>query len=220
MELVKGLKIRTEILKYSLLIEKFISILLSNLININDSKASKSLGNKSGNLSFNQKVHLLIDIKALDNKEKSKFTTFMSVRNQFMHNFEADSYENCYKNIDGADKFLFKTYNKDEELSKENQLENVTKQLADDVIKITSKLWEKVEEKVGEKIKSEMLEEYKSHSIKAISEIEKIFNSAYDEKAEKGEKTINISELKKLGSKISGIYYSTVLKEMSEDEKK
>jgi len=219
MELVKGIEIRTEILQYSLLIENFTSIFLSNLLNIPDFKASKSLGNKSGNLSFNQKIELLIDIQALEKKEKSKFLTFMSVRNQFMHNFDANSYENCFENIDGADKFILRNFPQDELLTKENQLKNATKQLANDVVTITVKLLDKVKEKIEEKVKSEISEDYQKNSIKAISEIEKALNLSYDKKVEKGEKTIDIAEIKELGSKIRKIYYKIVIDEMKEKKK-
>ncbi|MDP3445793.1 MAG: hypothetical protein Q8T08_23275, partial [Ignavibacteria bacterium] len=108
------MNIRVDILQYSLMVENFSSIFLSTLLDIPDFKESKSLGNRSGNLSFNQKIDLLIDIQAIEKKEKSKFSNFMSIRNQFMHNIDADSYENCLKNIEGADKFLLKTYPQDE----------------------------------------------------------------------------------------------------------
>jgi hypothetical protein len=219
MELVKGMQIRTEILQYSLLIENFSSIFLSNLLNITDYRLSKSIGNKSSNLSFKQKIDLLIDIQALENKEKNKFSHFMAIRNQFMHNLEANSYENCFKNLDGAEKFLLKTFPQDFKLSKEKQLEFATKKLAEDVITITVKLMEKIEEKIREKVNSEMLERYQENSTIAITEIENKINSAFTEKLQKGEETINLKELKELGSYIRKIYYRMVIEKTIESKK-
>ena len=209
--LAKGIEIRTEILKYSLLIERLSSMFLSELLNIKDFKKSQSLGNKSGNLSFNQKIGLLIDIQALSEKEKSKFVTFMSIRNQLMHNFDADSYEKCFKNINGVDNFLLRIYPQKEEFNKESKLKNATKELVNDVVAITAKLLEKVEEKIQKEVKSQILEDYQKDSIKAISQIEKTFNDAYEKKVKSGEKSINIEELKKLGSKIKSIFYRIVI---------
>ncbi len=210
MEFVKGMNIRTDILSYSLMVENFSSIFLSTLLDISDFKESKSLGNKSGNLSFNQKIDLLIDIKALNKKEKSKFLTFMSIRNQFMHNIDADNYENCLKNIDGAEKFLLKTYPQEDKLTKETQLENATKKLSSEVVDITIKLLSKIKEKIEKEVKSELLEKYQKNSIEAISKIETAFNSIYDEKVQKGVETISIEELKHLGSEMRRIYYKII----------
>ncbi|HCY40802.1 MAG TPA: hypothetical protein DHV48_05525 [Prolixibacteraceae bacterium] len=210
MEFVKGMNIRTDILSYSLMVENFSSIFLSTLLDISDFKESKSLGNKSGNLSFNQKIDLLIDIKALDKKEKSKFQIFMSIRNQFMHNIAADNYENCLKNIDGAEKFLLKTYSQDNKLAKEIQLENATKELSKEVVEITINLLSKVKEKIEKEVKSQLFEKYQKNSIEAISKIETEFNSIYNEKVEKGVKMISLEELKQLVSEMRRLYYQII----------
>jgi len=210
MNIVKGMNIRVDILQYSLMVENFSSIFLSTLLDITEYKESKSLGNKSGNLSFNQKIDLLIDIQAIEKKEKSKFLIFMSIRNQFMHNIDADSYENCLRNIEGADKFILKTYPQDEKLNKETQLENATKKLANDVAEITLKLLDKVKDKFEKKAKSELLEKYQKNSMEAISKIEKALNSVYDEKMRNGEKTVDVEEFKRLGSKMMSVYYNII----------
>lgn len=215
MELVKGLEIRTEVLRYSLIIENFTSIFLGSLLNIPDHKKSKSLGNKSGNLSFNQKIQLLIDIQALDPKEKKKFLVFMSIRNQFMHNNDADCYESCFNNIDGADNFILKIYPQDKKLSKEKQLAIAFRKLSNDIVSTTVQLYEKVEEKFRKQIESKMLAEYKKNSNNAISEIEKMINKVFDKKIDDDENSIDSSKLKNLGSKIRRIYYRHMIDGMS-----
>lgn len=211
MKLVKGINARSEVLEYSLMIENLCSFFLSGLLGISDYKKSKSLGNTGSSLSFNQKVELLIDIQALDSKEKSKYMTFMSIRNQFMHNIDADSYEKCFNHLKGTDNFLLAAYPQDSTWTKEKQLENATRDLAHDVITITVNLMEKVKEKIGEKVKNEMLEEYQEASMSAITAIEKAINSVYENKVKKGVKTIGIEELKDLGSEVRSIFYKIIL---------
>lgn len=219
MSVVEGLDVRTKILEYSLIVENWTSIFLSTLLDIPDYKQTKSLGNKSGNLSFNQKIDLLIDIQALDKKEKKKFLIFMSIRNQFMHNFDANTYENCFSNIDGANNFILKTYPQNELLDMEDKLRSATKELADEVVDITLKLLDKIKDKFKEKAKAEILEEYQINSSIAITEIEKAFNSVYDTKVKSNEKTINIEELKELGTLMRRIYIQKVINKISKDKK-
>src|SRR5688572_19762225 len=95
-----GIEKRQNILNVSLLVENFTSLFLSRLLEIQDHRKTISFGNKSSSLSFNQKVNILIDIGALNATDKIKFQTFMEIRNQFMHNIDADSYENCFKYLD------------------------------------------------------------------------------------------------------------------------
>lgn len=113
---------RIPILKMALLIEAIISDLVANLLGIADYKTAKSLS-KSSSLSFYQKIILLIDIGALDKKAQNIFTKFMEIRNTFMHDIWADTYEKCIARTDGLDNWLLKTYPQLELLSKEEQLE-------------------------------------------------------------------------------------------------
>jgi hypothetical protein len=125
--------IRIQILRSSLLVEGVISHFLGGLLDIKDVRNSISLGNKGSTLSFNQKVHLLIDIGALPKDTKAKFKAFMEIRNQFMHNIEAKSYETCLSFTEGTDKFLLKTYPQDPKFSKEEQFKNAVSILSTDV---------------------------------------------------------------------------------------
>jgi hypothetical protein len=96
---------RVEMLNLSLHMERLSSIFLAALFRI-DMSESKSFGNTSSALSFNQKITLLSDIKAIPKDSKKKFEYFMSIRNQFMHNIDADNYINCFKFLDFGDAFL------------------------------------------------------------------------------------------------------------------
>lgn len=83
---------RLNILEKSLDLEWLLSNTLSKLFRIENQIESVSFGNKSQSLSFNQKVNLLIDSKAINKTEKRYLRCFMELRNQFIHNKGIDSY--------------------------------------------------------------------------------------------------------------------------------
>jgi hypothetical protein len=168
-----GLNERQEILTFALLLENFSSIFLSGLLGIKDYQNSKCFGNTNSNLSFNQKINLLIDIGALSSNERNKFITFMEIRNQFMHNLSADSYESCYSFLVGKEKFVLKTYPQDTTLTKEEQLKKATVKLADDILKKTIDLMEKVKEKIEKEVRTELLEKMQPVLLKKIEEMSK-----------------------------------------------
>ncbi|MCK8143412.1 hypothetical protein MW871_16085 [Flavobacterium sp. I-SCBP12n] len=213
-DLNKGIEIRSEILQYSLLIEDFTSSLLGQLLNIKDYKKTKSLGNQSGNLSFNQKVNLLIDIDALNEEERSKFIAFMEIRNQFMHNINAKDYESCFGFLKGKSTYILKLFPQDKSLPLEEQLKNATSQLSDSVIQSTVMLTEKVIEQIRKKSTAFVLEKFKKNSLETIKEIKSVFDSLYTEKKGAGIKTISIEEIKDIGTIFSKAYYSTMIKKI------
>lgn len=168
-----GLEKRKFILTISLLVENFTSIFLARLLEIEDYRETISFSNKSSTLSFNQKINLLIDIKAIEGENKNKFQTFMEIRNQFMHNLEADTYEKCFKFLNGRDKFILKVYPENSDLSKEDQLEKATERLFYDVLRMSSKLYEKVREKIEKEVKHEMLQKAQPVLLRVIAELNK-----------------------------------------------
>ena len=105
-------KKRIKVLEYSLTLELMSSFSLAYLLDIefDKTKESKSLGNSSSSLSFNQKVNLLLDNKSITKEEKLKLESFMNIRNQFMHNKDADSYEKAVEFISGLKNRLKKIY--------------------------------------------------------------------------------------------------------------
>ena len=113
------------------------SAFLSVLLGIKDLKNSRVLGNRSGCLSFNQKIDLLIEMGAVSSKDRNKFQAFMEIRNQFMHNISANTYENCYSFMNGTDKFILKTYPQDNTKAREEALREATGELIDEIGKIT-----------------------------------------------------------------------------------
>ncbi|TCC88663.1 hypothetical protein EZ428_18675 [Pedobacter frigiditerrae] len=209
-----GIDKRSEVLQYALIIESFTSIFLGELLGIKDVKNSRVLGNKSSPISFNQKITLLIEIEALESVEKTKFVTFMEVRNQFMHNLEASSYETCFSYLEGKDKYLVKAYPQKEGISKEEQLELAFKALSEDVVKSTIGLLDKVKEKIADNVERDVHKEFMGYATDAIREIENAFNSIYEKAAKNQKQTIKIAELKEIGTTIRKIFYKIVTRKM------
>lgn len=131
----KNMEKRIQVLQYSLILEKQASLELSNLLFISDVNETKTLSNKSESLSFNQKINILVDSGVVGSKYKSKFQFFMSVRNQFMHNIETDTYEKVINQL-GSLKFLKDNYgnNFSPDQPKEDSLELCVKDLFKDCI--------------------------------------------------------------------------------------
>jgi hypothetical protein len=149
-----GINQRVPILTYALLMESFTSIFLAKLLGINeDNTNTLSFGNKGTSLSFSQKIYLLIDIQALSKNDKTKYLTFMEIRNQFMHNLGAESYVDCFSFLNGKDTYILKQYPQEKNLSREEQLSIATTQLADELLQKTINLIHNVKEKYSEEIK-------------------------------------------------------------------
>ncbi len=155
-----GDEARLEILRTSLLVEKFVTSFLALLIGIEDQDNSKTLGNKSTSLSFNQKIDILIDMGALNNLEKKKFQTFMEIRNQFMHNIMADSYVSCFNFINGKESFLLKEYPQTLDNSREEQLRTAVVKLSTEIFELIITLTDHIQAtaKPREKIREYYLE--------------------------------------------------------------
>ncbi len=140
-----GFESRNIILETALILEKTTSSFLAELTHIAEPLNSLSFGSSSSSLSFYQKISLLIDLGALNKQDRSKFETFMQIRNKFMHVYEANSFENCFKFLEGSEKFLFKLYGKSPDESLEINLKNASIKLANDVLSLTFKIINKLE---------------------------------------------------------------------------
>lgn len=83
-------------------LENAVNELLLALLSIENPKR-KAISNKSGNLSFKNKIDLLFDLDVLVSDEHQKLLLLMEFRNLFLHNIECDSFENAVKLL-GVDK--------------------------------------------------------------------------------------------------------------------
>jgi hypothetical protein len=90
-----SMALRAFVLEKSVFVEGQTSVMLRNLLGIGLDKDSNVFGNGGKALSFNNKMELLIDIGALNNSERKLFELFGAIRNQFAHNWKANSMVEC-----------------------------------------------------------------------------------------------------------------------------
>jgi hypothetical protein len=116
-----NLKLRSEILDAALSLENLVNKLLLALLLIDNPKR-KALSNKSGSLTFKNKIDLLFDLDVLLSEEYQKLLLLMEIRNQFLHNIECNSFEKAAKLL-GIDKEkkLLKFFNEDKISDREYQ---------------------------------------------------------------------------------------------------
>ena len=164
------------------------------------------LGNKSGCLSFNQKVNLLIEIGALSKNSRNKFQAFMEIRNQFMHNLEASNYEECFSFIKDTGNFLLKNYPQSNNLNREEQLKVASQELGNDVAKMTASLTEKVLEKFNKDIEGDLVENSNEAFSESIVQLRKNLMTTSTKKLKKV--TFNTQRLKGFGTELSEIIFS------------
>lgn len=133
-----NLQLRSEILYITLNLEHAVNELLLALLLIENPKR-KAITNKSGNLSFKNKIDLLFDLDVLISDEHQKFLLLMEFRNQFLHNIECSSFENVVKLL-GVDKEkkLLKFNNADKNLDKEYRYQCAFRNLNIECLKILS----------------------------------------------------------------------------------
>lgn len=166
------LRIHSKVLFISLAIEKNTSFFLGQLLKINNTLDSRTLGNKNSSLSLNTKIDLLIDIGALDSDLKKVFLAFMEVRNQLMHNIEVTNYERCFSFLEGKDTFLIKRYKPDSSLNREKQLEYVVDKLGSEVFEQINKIIDIIGKKSEEDIQKKVHEISNNAYTESIAKLE------------------------------------------------
>lgn len=214
-----GLEIRKEVLATSLVVEGLTSAFLSSLLGIKDYTNSRTLGNKSSSLSFNNKIDLLIEIGALSKDNRSKFQTFMEIRNQFVHNLSATTYEKCFAETNGKDNFILKAYPQSQSHSRERQLELATSALGNDIVQLTVALTKSVEDKIRKEIDADLYKKTQQAFIKAIDEIKITLDDYFENEIEKSP-TFSTKRLKGFGTQLSKLFYKLSIKNLQTLNKK
>lgn len=108
-----NIELRKEILEIALNIEKMVSDLLILYLNI-EKEDRKAICNKSSSLSFKNKIDLLFDLEVFSKDEYGKLLLIMEFRNQFLHNYDCNSFEKAgdflgsdkLRKLLGFDKYL------------------------------------------------------------------------------------------------------------------
>jgi hypothetical protein len=172
-------KERAFIIDVALKIEKNLSIILSNVLVINDIDQSKTLGNKSSSLSFNTKADILLDSDYISSENRKKFQLFMEIRNQFAHNKSCDSFLQCVKLVNDCEKRLDKYYpiqGLDKQSKLKQQFENLIVDLNSIVNDCHKKYIENLEDFVKSEFQGQAFEELKSSLIKNITQLDKLID--------------------------------------------
>jgi len=148
---------RILIMESSLKIERNLSILLSNLLVINDIDSSKTLGNKSSALSFNQKADLLLDTDFISENDRKKFQLFMELRNQFAHNKNCETFIDCTRLINGSETRLNNFYPfTDINIETEEKFKTQISSLLNDLYLILNVCQQKIIETLKEYVDAEL----------------------------------------------------------------
>ena len=100
---------RARVIENAVQIERFVTSILSFLLDINLT-TSKTLGHRSGSLSFIQKINMLTDTETMSTSLRQKFEHFAQIRNQFAHNYQVSNFSSCFEHISGLEKSLKKLY--------------------------------------------------------------------------------------------------------------
>jgi len=133
-----NLQLRSEILDLALNLEDAVNELLLALLLI-ENPNRKAISNKSGNLSFKNKIDLLFDLDVLISDEHQKLLLLMEFRNQFLHNIKCCSFENAVNQL-GVDKEkkLLKFDDEDKIIDKEYRYQNAFRNLNIECLKVLS----------------------------------------------------------------------------------
>lgn len=100
-----NIKLRSEILEYALTLELSISSIIKAYFFIGKEKL-RAINNKSGGLSFKSQVDLIYDFEIITDDEYNQLIKLMEFRNQFMHNYDCNSFVKAVEFI-GSDRGKF-----------------------------------------------------------------------------------------------------------------
>ena len=105
-----NIKLRSEILEYSLILEEAINnLLLLNLGIFDGGNSTKLFGKKAG-VTFKNKIDLLYDIDVLSKEENAALELLMIFRNKFLHDIECNSFLSIVSQFDNGLKNKFRAY--------------------------------------------------------------------------------------------------------------
>ncbi len=105
-----NIKLRSEILEYSLILEKAINDLLLINLGIFDGGHSTRLFGKKASITFKNKIDFLYDTEILSKEENADLELLMIFRNKFLHDIECNSFLSAIEQLDNSIKNKFKLH--------------------------------------------------------------------------------------------------------------
>ncbi len=174
---VDGMEQRNIVLADALVVEGMIKMMMGPLVSLKP--LPKLDSSERIPLSFDQSINLLIYLKVIDKKHRSKLKLFGDIRSQFVHNWEASTFTTCLKFCNRTEDLLKMYPTKDKRLKLEKQLERACKKLGIDVRDIVgdvvdaflAKAWEHVQNEANkEKIEYTATREATIYALRAFKE--------------------------------------------------
>jgi hypothetical protein len=105
-----NIKLRSQILEYSLTLEEGVNNLLLLNLGVFDGGNSTRLFGKKAGITFKNKIDLLYDIDILSKEENSDLELLMIFRNKFLHDIECNSFLVILEQLDSGIKSKFKMH--------------------------------------------------------------------------------------------------------------
>lgn len=185
-EFSQSQNIRLYVIEHTIHIELLISELLGSLLKI-DSTKSKALGFSSSSISFNQKVQIVEDFKAIDNTMRDKLKCLMNIRNKFAHVQYVDSFENLFSKTSNGNNLknqLEKWYSLSKKKESDDKYKYLFFRLSEDITKMLFSLRIKYDLDFVEKEAKRELKDYQLKFLKIevmnLNEGEKIIESTLE----------------------------------------
>lgn len=181
-----NLKVRSQVLEYSLSAESDINTLLLSYLAITDDKnQTKNFGNKAG-ISFKNKLDLLYDINVFNKEEYLSIDLLMIFRNRFMHDIDSNSFTYILENLENGLKNRFLVFiEEDEKELNEKTYEKAFKNLYFHNLKIIHKKY---------KERRQSLEKHKNSLIGVVEIYESLSLLSCDFASKISSETANILE--------------------------
>jgi hypothetical protein len=104
-----NLELRSYVLNLALSIEELSTLIVKSLLR-KVKPNSKTLDNKSSNLSFKNKIDILHDLGDISGEAYNQFVKFMEIRNQFIHNPKCNNFVDLETISPDLIKFLKKEF--------------------------------------------------------------------------------------------------------------
>lgn len=146
---------RNNIFTKSLALEKYMSMFLAEIMDVEDYLSTKSFGSTSSALSFNQKLNLFADLGYMHKNDKKRLLHFAEIRNLFAHNFACISLKDVFTNqISNSLRTLYP------QLPKANPTEKDFQETFDLLFEDIKKMFEDLRDKIYNKKANEYLVEY------------------------------------------------------------
>lgn len=136
--------LRAEVLKRALEIEDAVNQIMFDLLKVKKT-STMTLSGKSSSLSFKSKIDLLCDLERINKDEHRSFLLFMEIRNQLLHNLEANTLSKVLERL-GKDKKnrLLKLIGNDSNGLEEDKYMTCFKRLYLDLIGLIIKIKERI----------------------------------------------------------------------------